>query len=38
MFPPVLSLQGWSSASNTISAKDLRGLMLEFISNALRRT
>ena len=30
--------QGWSSASNTISTKDLRGLMLEFISNSLRRT
>jgi hypothetical protein len=38
MFPPVLSLQGWSSVSNTISTKDLRGLMLEVISNLLRRT
>jgi hypothetical protein len=38
MFPPVLSLDGWSSASNTISTKDLRGLMPEFISNSLRRT
>ncbi|HSR82465.1 MAG TPA: hypothetical protein VLL28_16965, partial [Hyphomicrobiaceae bacterium] len=38
MFPPVLSLQGWSSVSNTISTKDLRGLMLEAISNLLRRT
>jgi hypothetical protein len=26
------------SASNTISTKDLRGLMPEFISNSLRRT
>jgi len=38
MFAPVLSLEGWSCASNTISTKDLRGLMLEFISNALRRS
>jgi len=38
MFPPVLSLPGWSSANNTLTTKDLRDVMLEFISNALRRT
>jgi len=29
---------GWSSASNILTTKDLRDVMLEFISNALRRT
>ena len=38
MFPPVLSLGGWSSAGNSIPSKDLRGLMLEFMSSSLRRT
>jgi hypothetical protein len=38
MFPPILSLGGWSSASNSIGNKDLRGLMLEFMSSSLRRT
>jgi hypothetical protein len=38
MFPPVLSLGGWSSAGNSIGGKDLRGLMLEFMSKSLRQT
>jgi hypothetical protein len=38
MFPPVLSLGGWSSSGNSIGSKDLRGLMLEFMSSSLRRT
>jgi hypothetical protein len=38
MFPPILSLDGWSSASNSIGTQALRGLMLEFMSNALGRT
>ena len=36
MFPPVLSLGGWMPAGNSISGKDLRGLMLEFMSKSLR--
>jgi len=36
MFPPVLSLGGWSAAGNSIGTKDLRGLMLEFMSSSLR--
>lgn len=36
-FPPVLSLDGWAPGSNSIPAKDLRALMLEFMSNSLRR-
>ena len=38
MFPPVLSLGGWSSSGNSIQSKDLRGLMLEFMSSSLRPT
>jgi hypothetical protein len=38
VFLPALSLEGRSCASNTISTKDLRGLMREFISKGLRRT
>jgi hypothetical protein len=38
MFPPVLSLGGWSSSGNSIPSKDLRGLMLEFMSSSLRPT
>ena len=38
VFPPILSLGGWSFGGNSIASKDLRGLMLEFISNSLRRT
>lgn len=37
MFPPILSLEGWTLNGNTISGKDLRGLMLEFMSDSLRR-
>ncbi|HJU30295.1 MAG TPA: hypothetical protein VJ740_02520 [Hyphomicrobiaceae bacterium] len=38
MFPPVFALDGWSPASNSIAPKDLRALMLEFISSSLRRS
>jgi hypothetical protein len=38
MFPPILSLGGWSSSGNSIAGRDLRGLMLEFMSSSLRRT
>jgi hypothetical protein len=37
-FPPLLSLDGWSPGTNSIPAKDLRALMLEFMSSSLRRT
>ena len=36
MFPPVLSLGGWTSAGNSVTGKDLRVLMLEFMSSSLR--
>jgi len=36
MFPPVLSLNGWTSAGNSVSGKDLRALMLEFMASSLR--
>jgi hypothetical protein len=36
MFPPVLSLDGWTPAANTLSGKDLRALMLEFMAGSLR--
>jgi len=35
-FPPILTLGGWSSGGNTVGSRDLRGLMLEFISKSLR--
>ena len=37
-FPPILTLGGWSFGGNSIASKDLRDLMLEFMSNSLRRT
>jgi hypothetical protein len=37
-FPPILTLGGWSFGGNSIGSKDLRGLMLEFMSSSLRRT
>ena len=36
MFPPVLSLGGWTSAGNSVTGKDLRVLMLEFMASSLR--
>jgi hypothetical protein len=38
MFPPMLSLDGWASAGNSVAAKDLRVLMLEFMSSSLRHS
>jgi hypothetical protein len=37
-FPPILTLGGWSFGGNSIGSKDLRGLMLEFMSKSLRPT